>query len=126
MHKHINQAYKTVIKVEIKLLQLGFKDYKMEKQKVLQKIKYISGSIYLNDKGIHLALEVKPFLSNSTPVTGPNTKSSLQKLRSPIDSHHRHRQKREGERSPTHKGYKANLERLRSARLTRHDQTVTL
>jgi hypothetical protein len=38
-----------MIKVEIKLLQLRFKDYKMEKQKVLQNIEHICGSIYLND-----------------------------------------------------------------------------
>jgi hypothetical protein len=48
MHKHTNQAYKTMIKVKIKLLQLRFKIYKMEKQKMLQKIEHISGSIYLD------------------------------------------------------------------------------
>jgi hypothetical protein len=105
-----NQAYKAMIKVEIKLLQLRFKDYKMEKQNVLQKMEHISRSIYLDDKGIHLTLEVKTFLNNSTPTTSPSTDSSPQKPRPPTDSCHRHCRKREGERSVAQKGYKAKLE----------------
>jgi hypothetical protein len=37
-----------MIKVEIKLLQLKFKVYKILKQMLLQKIEHISGSIYLD------------------------------------------------------------------------------
>jgi hypothetical protein len=49
MHKCTNKGYKSMIKVEIKLLQLWFKVYKMEKQKVLEKIEHFSISIYLDD-----------------------------------------------------------------------------
>jgi hypothetical protein len=42
------QVHKTMIKVEIKLLQLKFKVYKILKQMLLQKIEHISGSIYLD------------------------------------------------------------------------------
>jgi hypothetical protein len=45
MHKHTYEAYKTMIKVEIKLLQLWFNDYKMEKQEMLQNIEHICESI---------------------------------------------------------------------------------
>jgi hypothetical protein len=38
-----------MIKLEIKLLLLWFKGYKVEKQKMLQKIEYFSGSVYLDD-----------------------------------------------------------------------------
>jgi hypothetical protein len=48
-YTNINQAYKTIIKVEIKLLQIWFKDYKIEKWKILQKIEYFNGSVYLDD-----------------------------------------------------------------------------
>jgi hypothetical protein len=41
------------------------------------------------------------------------------------DNHHRHHQKEEKENLHT-KSYKAKLERLCSARLTRHDQAVKL
>jgi hypothetical protein len=44
-----HQAYKTMIKVEVKLLQFKFKIYKTLKQKVLQKIEHISGSVHLDD-----------------------------------------------------------------------------
>jgi hypothetical protein len=36
--KHTYEAYKTIIKMKIKLLQLQFRDYKIEKRKTLQKI----------------------------------------------------------------------------------------
>jgi hypothetical protein len=52
MHKHTYEGYKTMIKVEIKLLQPRFKDFKIEKRKMLQKIAkalYFSGSVYLDD-----------------------------------------------------------------------------
>jgi hypothetical protein len=97
MHKHTHQAYNTMIKVEVKLLQLQFKVYKTLKQKVLQKIEHICGSVHLDDKGIHLALEVKTFLSNSTPTMGPSMESSHQKSRPPTDSSHWHHRKRERE-----------------------------
>jgi hypothetical protein len=41
MHKHTYEVYKYMIKVEIKLLQLYFRDYKIEKQKTLQKIEHL-------------------------------------------------------------------------------------
>jgi hypothetical protein len=76
-------------------------------------------------KGIHLALKVKTSFGNSTPVTDSSTKSSSKKPRVPTDNHHQHRQK-EGKENLHTKTYKAKLERLRSARLTRHDQAVRL
>jgi hypothetical protein len=41
MHKHIDEAYKHMIKVENKLLQLCFRDYKIEKQKMFEKIEHL-------------------------------------------------------------------------------------
>jgi hypothetical protein len=48
IHKQTSQAYKTMIKVEIKLLQVWFNEYKMEKHKMLKKIEHFNGSIYLD------------------------------------------------------------------------------
>jgi hypothetical protein len=66
---------------------------------------------------------VKTFLGNSTPATVPIHTLALRSLDFPlivvIDI-----TGREGERSLAYKGYKAKLEPLRSARLTRHDQAV--
>jgi hypothetical protein len=76
-------------------------------------------------KGIHLALEVKTSFGNSTPMTSSNTESSSQKLGVPTDNRHRHRRKEEKKNLHT-KCYKAKLEWLRSARLTRRDQVVKL
>jgi hypothetical protein len=77
-------------------------------------------------KGIHLALEVKTSFSNSTPAMGFSTGSSTQKPGLPTDSRQWFRQKREKRRNLHTKNYKAKLERLRSARLTHHDQAVRL
>jgi hypothetical protein len=74
-------------------------------------------------KGIHLTLEVKTSFSNYVPATGPTMESSSQKLGVPTNNHHRHRWKKENKK-PAHKSYKAKLERLRSTKLTRHDQAV--
>jgi hypothetical protein len=76
-------------------------------------------------KGIHLSLEVKTSFGNSMPMMGPSTDFSSQKPGVPTDSHHRHHRKEQKENLHT-KGYKAKLERLRSTRLTRHDQAVRL
>jgi hypothetical protein len=62
-------------------------------------------------KGIHLTLEVKTSFDNSTPAMGSSTEFGSQK---------------EGKENLHTKSYKAKLERLRSARLARHDQTVKL
>jgi hypothetical protein len=77
-------------------------------------------------KGIHLALEVKTSFGNSTPVTGFSTGSNTQKPELPTDSCQRLRRKREKRRNMHTKSYKAKLERLRTARLTRRDQAVRL
>jgi hypothetical protein len=77
-------------------------------------------------KGIHLALEVKTSFGNSTPamvsVRDPVHRSLDFSLTAFNDFTERDR--RGG--TCTHKKYKAKLERLRSARLTRHDQAVRL
>jgi hypothetical protein len=77
-------------------------------------------------KGIHLALEMNTSFVNYTLATGFSTGSSTQKHELPIDSHQRLHQKRERRRNLHTKSYKAKLEQLRSARLTRHDQAVRL
>jgi hypothetical protein len=74
-------------------------------------------------KGIHLALGVKTYFDNSTPVMGSRTKSSSQKPVVPTNICHRHHRKEEKENMYT-ESYKANIERLRSARLTHRDQAV--
>jgi hypothetical protein len=78
-----------------------------------------------NVKTIHLALEVNTFLGSSKPGMGPSTESNPQWSKPPTDSHRRHHRKREEDHLHK-KGYKAKLEQLRLARLTRHDQAVTL
>jgi hypothetical protein len=76
--------------------------------------------------GIHLTLEAKTSFSNSTPVMGFSTGFSTQKPGLPTDSHQRLHRKREKSKNLHTKSYKAKLESLRSARLTRHDQVVRL
>jgi hypothetical protein len=50
MRKHPYEAYKDSIKVENIIIAL-FKDYKIRKQKVLQKIQHVCGSVSLDDQG---------------------------------------------------------------------------
>jgi hypothetical protein len=95
----------------------------MRKQKVLQKIEHVCEAFHSMIKGIHLTVELKTSFGNSTPATGSSTESNSQKPRVPTDNHHRHHQKEEKENIHT-KSYKAKLERLDSARLTRRDQAV--
>jgi hypothetical protein len=76
-------------------------------------------------KDIHLILEVKNSFGNSTPTTGFSKESSYQKPGAPTDRRHRHHQK-EGKENLHAKSYKAKLEQLHSARLTRCDQAVKL
>jgi hypothetical protein len=73
-------------------------------------------------KCIHLTLEVKTSFDNSMPTIGSSTESSSQKSGVSTNSHHPHHWKEEYNLHT--KSYKAKLERLRSARLARHDQAV--
>jgi hypothetical protein len=50
MHKHTYKAYKDKIKVE-NIITALFKDFKIRKQKVLQKIEQVYGSVSLDDQG---------------------------------------------------------------------------
>jgi hypothetical protein len=50
MCKHTYEAYKDKIKVENIIIAL-FKDFKIRKQKVLQKIEQLCGSVSLDDQG---------------------------------------------------------------------------
>jgi hypothetical protein len=59
-------------------------------------------------KGIHLALEVKTFFDNSTPVTGSSMKSNSQSLNFLLMAIN-DIAKRGRERSPTHNSYKKSL-----------------
>jgi hypothetical protein len=89
MRKHTYEAYKDKIKVENVSIAL-FKDYKIRKWKMLQKIehlrkrKHFSGSNTWWHKGIHLDLEVKTFFENSTPTMGFSMESSTQSLDFPL------------------------------------------
>jgi hypothetical protein len=71
-------------------------------------------------KDIHLALEVKTFFGNSTPMMGLSMESSTYKPELPTNNRHRHHWKR-GEEETCTQQLKAKLEPLRLARLTRHD-----
>jgi hypothetical protein len=51
-------------------------------------------------KDIHLALAVKTFFGDSTPMTGLSTESSPQNPVVSIDIHQRHRRKGKRERKP--------------------------
>jgi hypothetical protein len=89
MSKHTYEAYKDKIKEE-NVITAMFKNYKIRKRKMLQKIehwwkrKHFSGSDTRQCKGIHLALEVKIFFSNSIPTMGFSTESSTQSLGFPL------------------------------------------
>jgi hypothetical protein len=50
MRKHTYKAYKDKFRVE-NIITALFKDYKIRKQKVLQKIEQVCGSISLDDQG---------------------------------------------------------------------------
>jgi hypothetical protein len=50
MRKHTYEAYKDSIKVE-NIITALFKDYKIRKQKVLQKIQHVCGRVSLDDQG---------------------------------------------------------------------------
>jgi hypothetical protein len=65
---------------------------------------------------------VKIFFDNSTAATGSSTESSTQSLDFPLTAINSIA-RRERERN-LHTTVKAKLERLRSTRLTRHDQAV--
>jgi hypothetical protein len=73
--------------------------------------------------GIHLALKVNTSFDNSTPAIGSSTESSSKEPGVPTDSHHQHQEENENLHT---KNFKAKLERLRSARLTRRNQAVKL
>jgi hypothetical protein len=49
MHKHTYEAYKDRIKVE-NIITALFKDFKIRKQKVLQKIEQVCGSVSRDDQ----------------------------------------------------------------------------
>jgi hypothetical protein len=116
MHKHTYEAYKDQINIE-NIITTLFKDYKIRKQKVLQKTDKFAEAFHSMIKAIHLTLEMKTSFSNSMPVTGSSTESSSQRARVSADSHHQHCRREEKESMHT-KSYKAKLGRLRSARLT--------
>jgi hypothetical protein len=78
-----------------------------------------------HNKSIHLTLEVKTFLDNSTPTMGSSTESNTYKPGLPTDNCHRHHRKEEKGNLHT-KSYKAKLEQLCSARLAHRDQAVRL
>jgi hypothetical protein len=50
IRKHTYEAHKDKIKVE-NIITTLFKDFKIRKQKVLQKIEHVCGSVSLDDQG---------------------------------------------------------------------------
>jgi hypothetical protein len=97
-----------------------------EARSLLQKIEHLRKHTTRRHKSIHNAIEVKTFFSDSTPMTDTSTESSTQSLHFPLTAVvglTGIERKRERERY-LHTTIKAKLERLRSARLTRHDQAV--
>jgi hypothetical protein len=104
---------------------LLFTDYKDEKQKVLQKIEHVCGSVSLDDQGHSPRPRGEDLLRQLYACD--RLQYGIQHLEAltSTDSSHRHRWKEEKENLHT-KSYKAKLERLRSARLTRRDQAVRL
>jgi hypothetical protein len=97
MHQTHIKAYKTMIKVEIKLLQLVLRLEDREAEECFKRWNNLRKRWIWHHKSIHLPLEVKTFFGNSTSVMGPNTESNTPKPVLPTDSHHRHHRKREKE-----------------------------
>jgi hypothetical protein len=122
MRKHAYKAYKDKNKVENIIIDL-FKVYKIRKQMVLQKIEHVCGSVSLNDQEHSPHHRGEDLLQQLYACDGSSTESSSQKPGVPTDSHYQHHRKEENENLHT-KSYKAKLERLCLARLTRHDQAV--
>jgi hypothetical protein len=89
------------LKWKIKLLQLVLRITRLRSRRA-SKDRTFGGSIELDVKSIHLALEVKTFFNNSTPAMGLNMESSSQKPGLSTASHQRHRRKR-GKKKPAHK-----------------------
>jgi hypothetical protein len=123
MHKHTYEAYKDKIKVE-NIITALFKDCKITKQKVLQKTKQVCGCISLDDQGHSPHPRGEDLLRQFYACN--RLQHGIQHLEAwtSTDSHHRYCRKEQKNRHT--KSYKTKLERLRSARLTQHDQAVRL
>jgi hypothetical protein len=86
-----------------------FKDYKDEKQKVVQKIKHICRNISLDDQAHSPHRRGENLLQQLYVCDELQYESSSEKPGVPIDSHHRHHRKEEKE--STHiKSYKVKFE----------------
>jgi hypothetical protein len=123
MHKHTYEAYKDKIKVE-NIITALFKDLKIRKQKVPQKIEQVCGSISFDNQGHSSCPRGENLLWQLYACD--RLQYGIQHLEAwtSTDSRHQHHWKEE--KNLHTKSYKAKLERLCLARLTRHDQVVRL
>jgi hypothetical protein len=92
---------------------------------VLQKIEHICGSVSLDDQGHSPRLRCEDLLRQLYACDGFQYGIQYLEAWTSTDSGHWHRRKEEKENLHT-KSYKAKLERLRSTRLTHHEQAVRL
>jgi hypothetical protein len=92
---------------------------------VLQKIEHVCGSVSLDDQGHLPHPRGEDLLRQLYAYYGLQYEIQHLEAWTSTDSRHRHLQKEEKENLHT-KSYKAKLERLRSTRLTHHDQAVRL
>jgi hypothetical protein len=94
----------------------------MRSRRCFKRENMFAEAFHLMIKDIHLTLEVKTSFGNSTPTTGSSTESSTRSLDFHWQSSSASPERRD--RNLHTKSYKAKVERLRSARLTHHDQVV--
>jgi hypothetical protein len=123
--KHTYGAYKIRISLKTKLIHFSLKIIRLRSRWCFKRYNIFMEAFNSIIKDIHLALEVKIFIGNSTPAMGLYTEFSTWKPGLPTKSHHRHHRKRGKEETCT-QHLKPMRERLRSTRLTRHDQAIRL
>jgi hypothetical protein len=92
---------------------------------VLQKIEHVCGSISLDDQGHSPRPRGEDLLQQLYTYDGLQYGIQHLEAWTSTNNHHRHCWKEEKENLHT-KIYKAKLEQLRSARLTRRDQAIRL
>jgi hypothetical protein len=110
--------------IEIKLLHFSLKITRMRWRRCFKRYIKFAEAFHSMIKDIHLTLEVKTSFNNSTPVTDSNTESITRSL----DFHWKpsSASSERRDRNLHIKSYKAKLDRLRSTRLSRHDQAIKL
>jgi hypothetical protein len=75
--KHIYEAYKLRISLKVKLLHFSLKITRLRSRRCFKRYNIFVEEFNSMIKDIHLALEVKTFFSNTTPVMGLSAESSI-------------------------------------------------